>query len=112
MVRAANACGDGAFSGGTPGTDFNTGPPPVLRDYLYRMDGDLLIRWTPLADPGQVDSYEVMRALTPAGPFDAQVGKTSGIVTGLYMNLADQPSTAYYKIRALKGSCVGSLDGE
>lgn len=111
-VRATNACGTSLFSSGTQGEDVNVGPPPVLRHYLEKMGANVLIRWTPLADPGQVDTYEVMRGLTPTGPFDVRVGTTTGIVTGLYLDLANQPAVSYYKVRAIKGSCVGSLDGE
>jgi hypothetical protein len=111
-VRVNNACGTGSFSGTTIGKDSSAGPPSVGTLYLQKVAADLLIRWNPISDPNLVDYYEVMRALSPAGPFDTQVGTTSGIVTGLYLQLDAQPPTAYYKVRAAKGTCVGPIDGK
>jgi hypothetical protein len=107
-VRATSGCGNSAFSTATVGTDVDDGPPSVGTLAMQAIGTDILVSWAPLADAA--DYYEVMRALSPAGPFDTSVGTAAGGIHGLFLNLAAEPSTAYYKVRAVKGVCAGPMD--
>lgn len=110
QVRAKNACGPSAWSTVTPGADTALAPPSVGTLTLQKFGDDLLISWVQYADPSVTDYYEVMRALAPEGPFDTSVGTATGVVHGLFLNLAAEPANAYYKVRGVKGGCPGPLD--
>lgn len=108
-IRAINACGASAFSTTTAGTDIALMPPSVGPLKIQKMGTDMLINWTQLA-PALVDYYEVMRGTSVIGPFTTSVGTASGISSGILINLANEPTPAYYKVRAVKGTCFGTLD--
>lgn len=109
-VRARTSCQTTAFSAATAGADVNNGPPSVGTLTMQAIGTDILVSWTPVADPSKVDYYEVMRSLSPAGPFSTSVGTAAGGIHGLFLNLATEPPTAYYKVRAVKGTCVGPME--
>lgn len=108
-VRAKNASCASAYSTATLGTDGAQAPPSVGTLTMSASAGKLNITWTELVDPSQADYYEVMRALAPAGPFDTSVGTVAGTLHGLRLDLATEPGTAYYKVRAVKNGCPGPM---
>lgn len=109
-IRGKNATCTSAFSSATAATDAAQAPPSVGTLTITKSGNDMIISWVQLADPSLVDYYEVMRSLSPSGPFDTSVGTATGIVHGLDLNLANEPATAYYEVRAVKGSCPGPLN--
>jgi hypothetical protein len=109
QVRAST-CWAGGWSDLGLGIDQAQTPPSVGTLSMQKFGTDLLISWVPMGDPTLVDYYQVMRSLNPAGPFDTSVGTATGIVHGLYLSLAGEPTTAYYKVRGVKGNCLGPLD--
>ena len=120
-IRGDNLCGEGAWSAAMAGTDVALAPPSVgvLMIQKLKLGMDMLLSWTPLSDPALLDYYEVMRSLSPRGPFDTRVGIVSFSagaaasplgLNGLVVSIAGEPATAYYKVRAVKGVCAGPLD--
>ena len=109
MVRAVHdACGTNSFPWAY--TDTNQTPPPVGTLYMESWLGDLFIYWTVIQPAGVADSYQVMRSLTPDGSFDQLVGTATGNLHGIYIDMDAEPPVAYYKVRAVKGACIGPLD--
>ncbi len=109
-VRGKNATCTGAWSSTTARADVNQTPPSVGTLTIQKTGNDMVVSWLQVADPSLVDYYEVTRSLSPSGPFDTSVGTASGIVHGLILNLLTEPASAYYKVRAVKGTCPGPLD--
>ena len=103
--------------------------PPAISDLQefkmnYQIGGiwyyNLLFNWKLPDDPSRVDSYEVMRCTVSSPPINGEcsqdsdfthlVGTTSGNLNGLQVSLdAEGPGNYDYKIRAVKGSCLGPL---
>jgi len=80
---------------------------PEIQDLYQTGFAGLVFEWTPQVPPP--DAYEVFRAAGPQGPFDTPVGTAGGAFGSLNVFLAAQPAEAYYKIRAVAGSCPGPL---
>lgn len=108
MIRARrNACS--ADSAVVNYADSNVTPPSVGTLYMQTRGSDLLIYWTSFLDPSVVDYYEVVRSLDAEGPFDTTIGTASGNLDGLQVDLNLEPPIAFYKVRAVKGTCRGPM---
>jgi hypothetical protein len=99
----------GSYSSTTSGTDVALAPPSVGTLQMDIQGTKLRLSWVEFADPSVADYYEVMRGLAPSGPFDTSVGTATGTIHGLRIDLATEPGTAYYKVRAVKNGCAGPM---